>query len=135
MPRARGRAALVGLSILAAGTGLSACGGTADDGPEPSTSSTSDVDGGPESLDFVIENLQVSPTLNRVPVDIGDEIILGVTSDADETIHIHGVERQLVLTAEERGELAFSIPPGLARGVYPVEAHDTGLILFELRVR
>jgi hypothetical protein len=60
---------------------------------------------------------------------------MGVTSDIDDTIHVHGVERRLVLTAGERGVLDFTIPPGLPRGVYAVEAHDGGLILFELRVR
>lgn len=123
-------------TALAATALLSACAADGDaDPPVGSTSPTASTSDGPIALDFVIENLQVSPTVNRVAVDIGDEVTLGVTSDEDDTAHVHGVERRLILTGGERGVLDFTIPPGLARGVYTVEMHDTGLILFELRVR
>ena len=111
---------------------LSACAG--DDSPA-GPESPSPSGSGPLVVEIVIDNLQVSPTLDRVPVDIGDEISLRVTSDTDDTIHVHGVDRQLVLTAGEQCVLDFTIPPGLPRGLYTVEAHSGGLILFELRVR
>jgi hypothetical protein len=134
MPGSPRRAAVrVASGCLVAALALSACSGDGGGGDPPdSTAPTSE---GPLALEVVIDNLQVSPTLNRVGVDIGDEVILSVTSDIDDTIHVHGVERQLVLTAGEQGSIDFSIPPGLQRGVYPVEAHDGGLLLFELRVR
>ncbi len=115
---------------------LSACADGANDPPssEPSESG-SDSGEEPVDLEFVIDNLQVSPAIGRVPVDIGDAVRLSVTSDVDDSIHVHGVERFLVLTADEPGVLDFTVPPGLARGVYPVEAHDGGVLLFELRVR
>ena len=125
---------LAALGMVVA-TVLPAC-ASGDDPPTDDPTETSSGTGDePVVLDLVIENLQVSPTINRVPVDIGDEVSLGVTSDVDDTIHVHGVERRLVLTAGERGVLDFTIPPGLPRGVYTVEAHDGGLVLFELRVR
>lgn len=119
---------------LVAVLSLAACGGGGGDGDEP-PASTSPTGNEPVVLDMVIDSLQVSPPINRVPVDIGTEVSLSVTSDEDETIHVHGVERRLVLSAGEKGTIDFSIPPGLPRGVYPVEAHDGGVLLFELRVR
>lgn len=86
-------------------------------------------------LDFVINNLQVSPKLNRVPVDIGDTVRLSVTSDVADEIHVHGVEETLVLRAGVESVPEFVVPTGVPRGVYEAEGHNSGLILFELRVR
>ena len=129
-------------AVLAAGSLIGAImlsGCTADDGDgtaagasgSPSVSASDE----PVVVDVVIDNNQVSPTINRVPVQVGDSVRLSVTSDVADSIHLHGVELTLVLKAGVTGVLEFDSPPGIQRNVYPVEAHDSGLILFELRVR
>lgn len=129
----------IGASAFTLAIMLSACGGAADpqgaaDPGEPASPSQAAGDG-PTIVELVIENNQVSPTLNRLPVDIGDAVRLTVTSDDDESIHVHGVEVWLVLEGGVEGVLEFDIPPGLPRGRYDVEGHESGVLLFELRVR
>jgi hypothetical protein len=138
MPGAGRRAAL----LLAAGAlaGLIALSGCASEngaGPEPSASGSPSASASDEpiAVEFVINNNQVSPTVNRVPVEAGDTVQLSVTSDVADSIHVHGVELFLDLEAGVRGDFEFTIPSGLQRNVYPVEGHNSGLILFELRVR
>ena len=123
---------------LAAALLLAAC---ADDGGEGSTPSGSSgspsasSSDGPVVIEVEIDSAQVSPTIDRVPLDIGDEMRLTVTSDAADTIHVHGVDRTLVLEPGVPGTVDFVVPAGVPRGVYSVETHGGGLILFEIKVR
>ena len=117
---------------------LSGCGGSASPPTAAGDSSTAPLgagSNGPIELAVTIENLQVSPTIGRVGVDIGDEVHLSVLSDEDDIIHVHGVERLFPVKAGETEELDFRLPPGVPRGVYTVETHASRLILLELRVR
>lgn len=117
---------------------LSACGGTAEDPPwdttEPVVSLTSPADDGPLEIEVEVDSLQVSPTLDRVKLDIGDEVRLTVTSDVDDVVHVHGVDRQLVLEGGEPGVLEFEVPPGVPAGRYDVEVHSGAVVLFEIRI-
>jgi hypothetical protein len=138
MPGSSRRAAalLVAGSLIGAIT-LSGC--AADDGDGAPAGASGSPSAGqsdePVVVDFVIDNNQVSPTVNRVPVESGDSVRLSVTSDVADSIHVHGVELTLVLEAGVKGVLEFVVPPGIQHNVYPVEGHNSGLILFELRVR
>jgi hypothetical protein len=138
MPGSRCRAALrLVLGGLAAALLLTAC---ADDGegaaPDVSSGSPSaSPTDGPLELEVEIDSSQVSPTIDRVPLDIGDEVSLTVTSDEADTIHVHGVDRTLVLEPGVPSTVNFVVQAGVPRGVYPVETHGGGLILFEIKVR
>jgi hypothetical protein len=139
MPGARPRAvARHAVTCLLAAVALSACAGSEDGGRDPSESAASpsaSTAAAPLELDVVIDSGQVSPTIDRVPLDIGDAVRLSVTSDSADVIHVHGVDRTLDLEAGVPGVLNFVVPPGVPRGVYTVETHGGGLILFEIKIR
>lgn len=68
----------------------------------------------------------------RVEVELGKTVRLVVRSDADDELHVHGYELKHPVIAGEELTLEFvaDIP-----GVFEVELEETGLHLFELRVR
>jgi hypothetical protein len=139
MPGSRRRATLnLAAGGLAVALMLTACADDGGEGSAPGDSSGSPSPGaseGPVEVEVEIDSGQVSPTIGRVPLDIGDEMRLSVTSDAADTIHVHGVDRTLILEPNVEGEIDFVVPPGVPRGVYAVETHGGGLILFEIKIR
>jgi len=68
----------------------------------------------------------------RVEVGLGKTVRLVILSDANDELHVHGYELKRPVTAGEELTLEFvaDIP-----GVFEVEMEETGLHLFELRVR
>jgi hypothetical protein len=117
---------------------LAACADDGGEGSAPDASTGSPSAGSsdePVVVEVEIDNAQVSPTIGRIAMDIGDEMRLSVTSDEADTIHVHGVDRTLRLEPDVTGEIDFVVPPGVPRGVYAVETHGGGLILFEIKIR
>ena len=68
----------------------------------------------------------------RVEVELGKTVALVILSDANDELHVHGYELVRPITAGKELTLEFvaDIP-----GVFEVELEETGLHLFELRVR
>lgn len=68
----------------------------------------------------------------RVEVDRGAQVRIEVTSDRRDELHVHGYEKTLPLTPGTPATLQFvaDVP-----GVFEVETHDSGLLLFQLLVR
>jgi len=68
----------------------------------------------------------------RVEVELGKTVRLVILSDANDELHVHGYELKRSVVAGEELTLEFvaDIP-----GVFEVELEETGLHLFELRVR
>lgn len=68
----------------------------------------------------------------RVEVDRGTQVRIEVTSDRSDELHIHGYDKTVPLTAGSPAAVAFvaDLP-----GVFEVETHDSGLLLFQLVVR
>ena len=67
----------------------------------------------------------------RVPVEVGESVVLRVTSDVAEEIHVHGYDLYADIPAGGTGELAFTAD---LAGSWEVELHDAGRPLFQLRV-
>ena len=67
----------------------------------------------------------------RVEVPLGQQVVLRVTSDVVEEIHVHGYDLYVDIPAGGTGEVTFSadIP-----GAYEVELHEVGRPIFQLRV-
>jgi hypothetical protein len=68
----------------------------------------------------------------RVEVDRGTQVRIEVTSDRSDELHVHGYDKTVPLTAGSPAGVAFvaDLP-----GVFEVETHDSGLLLFQLVVR
>lgn len=67
----------------------------------------------------------------RVDVPLGEQVVLRVTSDVAEEIHVHGYDLYADIPAGGTGEVAFTadIP-----GAYEIELHEIGRPVFQLRV-
>ncbi len=68
----------------------------------------------------------------RFEVDRGTPVRIEVTSDRSDELHVHGYDKTVPLTAGSPATVAFvaDLP-----GVFEVETHDRGLLLFQLVVR
>ncbi len=68
----------------------------------------------------------------RVEVERGTQVRIEVTSDRSDELHVHGYDKTVPLTPGSPAAVAFvaDLP-----GVFEVETHDSGLLLFQLVVR
>ena len=67
----------------------------------------------------------------RVPVPLGESVVLRVTSDVAEEIHVHGYDLYADVPAGGTGEVAFTAD---LAGSWEVELHEVGRPMFQLRV-
>jgi hypothetical protein len=143
----RTRLAAAVLAIAAAA--LTACGSDEEPAPRPTTtaaaapsateSAAATVSATPAptttTADQVIRATvvggQVTPPAGVVDVRLGSTVVLEVTVDVADELHVHGYDRTLALPAGQpaRLELAAVIP-----GQFEVELHEGGRLLFTLRV-
>jgi len=74
---------------------------------------------------------EVSGTSGREQVPIGEQVVLRITSDVAEQVHVHGYDLEAAVPAGGSVDIPVraSIP-----GVFEVELHDAGKVLFQLRV-
>ena len=129
---------------LALAVGPAACGdsGEAAEAPPTSAGSSSSSPAEPPSspsvgpevkvIEVHIADRQVHTAAERVEVASGETVRLVVTSDVDDELHVHGSDQSAALVAGEPTTLEFTVgEPGL----FEVETHDNGLLLFQLLVR
>lgn len=83
-------------------------------------------------IEATISGGAVQTDSERVEVEHGKTVRLVILSDANDELHVHGYELKRQVAAGEELTLEFvaDIP-----GVFEVELEETGLHLFELRVR
>ncbi len=74
---------------------------------------------------------EVTGTTGREEVPVGEQVVLRVSSDVAEEVHVHGYDLEGAVPAGGSVDipLTASIP-----GVFEVELHDSGKVLFQLRV-
>lgn len=131
------RTAALSLSVLL----LSACAGT--DAPEaapapapPTVSASPRPSAEPTEEGTVVELTyaggEVSGDTGRVEVPLGSTVVLRVTSDVQEEIHVHGVDEYVDLPPGQATEASFvaDIP-----GVFEVELHGAGTLMTKLQVQ
>ncbi len=68
----------------------------------------------------------------RVEVGRGDQVRIEVTSDRRDELHVHGYDKTAPLLPGTPAALQFVAD---LTGVFEVETHDSGLLLFQLVVR
>jgi hypothetical protein len=74
---------------------------------------------------------QVTGTSGREEVRLGEQVVLRITSDVPEQVHVHGYDLEGDVPAGGTADIAVtaSIP-----GVFEVELHESGKVLYQLRV-
>lgn len=110
----------------------------ADDLDSPSDSvgveDDDDVEGPVETADQVIEVTVTDGDIaggGRIPVSLGDEVLVRITADVADEVHLHGYDLLVSLEAGVTAELRFdaTIP-----GVFELELHDARLPIAELEI-
>jgi hypothetical protein len=74
---------------------------------------------------------QVTGSSGREEVRLGEQVVLRFSSDVAEEVHVHGYDLEVALPAGGSAEIPVSatIP-----GVFEVELHESGKVLYQLRV-
>lgn len=139
------RKALVVACVLGSALLAGACGGSdagsAEHADHPATSAApaSKAPAAPESTEqaapavhrFTIEGGELAEGPDRIEVAKGETVVIEVTSDVADELHVHGYDKQLVLAAGKPAKLEFvaSIP-----GAFEIELHEFHGQLTQLRV-
>lgn len=110
-----------------AGPAPSAAPATAPTGaaPSPATAAEGTV------IDVSYTGGRITGVASRVPVAVGERVLLRVTSDVAEQVHVHGYDVSVDIPAGGTGEVAFVADQP---GSWEVELHEAGRPLFSLRV-
>ena len=129
---------------LAAVLALAGCAGTAPaeagaPRPFPSASLSSAPSAAPpaapapavRTLAVEVRGGQATGDTGRVLVAVGEEVVLTVTSDAADDLHVHGYDRSADLAPGVPAAVRFiaDVP-----GVFEVELHEAGTVLLSLQV-
>jgi type IV pilus biogenesis protein CpaD/CtpE len=97
----------------------------------PSTSSSPATDA--VSIDISISNGRVNPNGSKIDVKRGQTVVLNVTSDQDDEIHVHtsdGYELEVKAGKPVRGQFVVTEP-----GRFEIESHHLEKIIVILNVR
>jgi hypothetical protein len=138
------RRALLLVPALALTASITACAGS-DPAPEtappatrpssPAASLAPSPTPSPKSDALVVEidyaGGKVTGAEQRVPVKLGQQVVLRFTSDVTEEIHVHGYDLYADLVPGQPAEIAFK---ATLPGSWEVELHDAGKPLYQLRV-
>ena len=125
MPRRRSRA--ISLAAVAVGVfGIAAC-SSGKSTPAAAAGGT-----GPDRITVQIAHHKVTPADAIHEVHLGDEVVLTVTSDADDEVHLHGYDKEIEIAAGKPGTIDFtaSLP-----GIFEVETHKSNLQLLQIEVK
>lgn len=97
-------------------------------GPAPPAQPASGV-----IIDLVIKDGKVEPQDKRVEVKVGQPVVLNVSSDEADELHVHSEpehEFGVLVTADQRFEFIVEVP-----GQVSVESHHLGTTIVKLVVR
>ena len=104
----------------------------------PATSAPEDTATPPPSGEPVktirvsVRDGKASPPPDRVAVPAGQRVKIVVTSDVADEVHLHGYDKEVELRPGKPGSVEFTADqPGL----YEVETHESGTLLFQLLVK
>lgn len=106
----------------------------ADDSTDATTAAPASSTSAPDAaqlIEVVAQGGKPVGGVQRARVKQGSEVLLRVTSDEDDEVHVHSYDLSLDLVAGTPAELRFTadIP-----GVFEVELHDAGKEILELEV-
>lgn len=148
----RGTAAVLlpGLALLA----LAGCGGddSGADGPGPSVSSLESMpdtsspapssptpSGSTKTFDnaavlvvATVANGKITPSTQTIKAKQGQKVMVTVTSDEADELHIHGYDKEVELQAGKPGSVTFTAD---TKGTFEIETHESGKLVAKLIVQ
>lgn len=138
------RATALSLLGLTLAISLSACGGddaTESTGSGSSTSASPSADASESSdsmgdadqmIGITVAGDTITPTPGKTAVKLGSTVMLMITSDVADEVHVHGYDQEFSLTPGQVTNFTFTadIP-----GTFEVETHESGKVLTELEVK
>lgn len=89
----------------------------------------------PEKVRIKVKDGTVTGAPDRLPVAIGQTVLIVITSDVADEVHVHGIEETLLVSPGVKHTLELVVPADPGPGLYDVELHSSGLLLFQLEVR
>jgi hypothetical protein len=107
---------------------LAACAGTDAADADAAAAATAETG---QRIEVRVTGGQVTGDTGRVPVPVGDQVTLVLTSDVADEVHVHGYDLTADLAPGTPAELAFA---ATVPGVFEVELHDAGTVLVSLQV-
>jgi len=117
--------------LLIAGCGNDT--GTVSSSPNPSPDKSSAAEPSGVVVDIAIRDGKVTPQGDRVDVKVGQKVTLHITSDVDESIHVHSEpEQEFEVGDGDDVEKSFTID---VPGQVAVEAHHLDATIVQLVVR
>ena len=134
------RRAIVSAGVLAAVLALSGCGGgggssqtgtTASETTQPSTT-TSTTPAQATTMTIVVVRGVPKGGITRATVQKGDRVVVAVTSDVSDEVHVHGYDLKANVAPGKPARIAFvaSVP-----GRFDVELESRSLQIGDLTVR
>lgn len=103
--------------------------------PRPSTSPSStppkSTPSADVTIDVVIADGKVSPNAEDVKVKEGQTVTVTITSDVDESIHVHGYDQTAEATPDKAGAVTFTAD---VKGVFEIETHVSAKLVAKLIV-
>ncbi|MGW3558220.1 hypothetical protein ACWDNT_12765 [Streptomyces sp. NPDC000963] len=84
------------------------------------------------TVTLTVTGKTVQPPPSRIALKKGERLTLRVTSDRDDTLHVHGYDRELPLSSGTPATLTLTAD---RTGLFEVETHGSGLVLTQLVVR
>ncbi|MBW8711141.1 MAG: hypothetical protein JF631_08820 [Mycobacterium sp.] len=129
---------LAAAAVLTAGCGGSDGGGTATSSSQPSTVSPSDMsnDQAPPSrlvIDVTIKGGNVTPRNEQLQAAVNEQIIIKVSSDVDDELHVHSTPDHTFKVEPKSGQ-SFQFTVGVP-GKVDVELHKANKIIATIAVQ
>ncbi len=118
---------------------VDATGATAGASPAPASGSAAEESpedaapraGAGQRIAVEVTGGQVSGDTGRVPVAVGTQVTLVITSDVADEVHVHGYDLSADLAPGTPAEISFA---ATVPGVFEVELHEAGTALLALQV-
>jgi hypothetical protein len=127
-------AIVVAAGAVAVGA-LSGCGHAQDGanapGSQPAGAAAAPAAPTVHTINIKVRGGKASGDTGRVAVPLGSPVIVSVTSDAADEIHVHGYDRKAKIPAGATGSVAFNANTA---GVFEVELEGSKLQLLQLQV-
>ena len=130
------------LGLLLVGLVAAACAGPGEPSATPSApAATPSATAGPSTaasaapahtLVITLAKGKVEPNGERINLNRGDTVRLEITSDRDDEIHVHGVDKSVEVKAGKRASADFVVEQ---TGRYEIESHHPELLIAVLQVR
>ncbi|MGH3767560.1 MAG: hypothetical protein ACRDS0_10310 [Pseudonocardiaceae bacterium] len=123
-------AGAVAVGVLS-GCGQASDGANAAPGAKPAGAAAAPAAPTVHTINIKVRGGKASGDTGRVAVPLGTPVIVSVTSDVADEIHVHGYDRKAKVPAGATGAVAFTANTA---GVFEVELEDSKLQLLQLQV-